>query len=253
LLGEGAVEIHKPHAAKSWGEFLIEIGTIVLGILIALSLEQTIEAIRQHDKEQKALVRLEQESEADVTMLRGFTARFGQLTDDEAAAVAALSAGDKARFDSHELAQRVGTLYVYPGITPPRAVYDELSASGQFNDIGSFEARTAVAEYYAELSFAQSQLDYFRQDTSLSSTFGQTTVYDPKAPPANQFVYTADFDVMHGNQAYMTALANKLRDQVQTQRYRVYLVARAVTMCKALAQALHKICAAATAPIPSEH
>ena len=81
------MEIHKPHAAKSWREFLIEIGTIVLGILIALSLEQTIEAIRQHDKEQKALVRLEQESEADVTMLRGFTERFGQLTDDEAAAV----------------------------------------------------------------------------------------------------------------------------------------------------------------------
>jgi hypothetical protein len=42
------MEIHKPHAAKSWREFFIELGTIVLGILIALSLEQSIEAI--HDR-----------------------------------------------------------------------------------------------------------------------------------------------------------------------------------------------------------
>jgi hypothetical protein len=37
------MEIHKPKAAHSWREFLIEIGTIVCGILIALALEQSIE------------------------------------------------------------------------------------------------------------------------------------------------------------------------------------------------------------------
>lgn len=36
------MEIHKPKAAHSWREFLIEIGTIVCGILIALGLEQVI-------------------------------------------------------------------------------------------------------------------------------------------------------------------------------------------------------------------
>lgn len=40
------MDIHKPHAAKSWREFLIEIGTIVLGILIALGLEQAVVGIR---------------------------------------------------------------------------------------------------------------------------------------------------------------------------------------------------------------
>jgi hypothetical protein len=43
----GAIlDIHKPHAAKSWREFFTEIGTIVLGILIALGLEQAVVAIR---------------------------------------------------------------------------------------------------------------------------------------------------------------------------------------------------------------
>ena len=42
------MDIHKPHAAKSWREFAVEIGTIVVGILIALGLEQVIESI--HDR-----------------------------------------------------------------------------------------------------------------------------------------------------------------------------------------------------------
>lgn len=42
------MEIHKPHAAKTWKEFFIELGTIVLGILIALSLEQMVESWREH-------------------------------------------------------------------------------------------------------------------------------------------------------------------------------------------------------------
>jgi hypothetical protein len=37
------MEIHKPKAAHSWGEFLIEIGTIICGILVALALEQAVE------------------------------------------------------------------------------------------------------------------------------------------------------------------------------------------------------------------
>ena len=45
---EPKMEIHKPHAAKTWKEFFIELGTVVLGILIALSLEQAVENWREH-------------------------------------------------------------------------------------------------------------------------------------------------------------------------------------------------------------
>ena len=37
------MDIHRPKAAHSIREFLIEIGTIICGILIALGLEQGIE------------------------------------------------------------------------------------------------------------------------------------------------------------------------------------------------------------------
>jgi hypothetical protein len=42
------MEIHKPKAAHSFREFLTEIGTVVCGILIALGLEQAVEALHSH-------------------------------------------------------------------------------------------------------------------------------------------------------------------------------------------------------------
>jgi hypothetical protein len=55
------MEIHKPKAAHSWREFLIEIGTIVCGILIALGLEQTIEAVHWAEKVREAREAIHQE------------------------------------------------------------------------------------------------------------------------------------------------------------------------------------------------
>lgn len=58
----GAIlEIHRPKAAHSLREFLTEIGTIVCGILIALGLEQTIEAWHWHEAvgEERAALRNE--------------------------------------------------------------------------------------------------------------------------------------------------------------------------------------------------
>jgi hypothetical protein len=47
---ETKMEIHKPHAAKTWKEFFIELATITAGIVIALSLEQLVERVRwQHE------------------------------------------------------------------------------------------------------------------------------------------------------------------------------------------------------------
>jgi hypothetical protein len=46
------VEIHPPHAIRSWKDFLVELLTITTGILIALSLEGIRESMRD-----RALVR----------------------------------------------------------------------------------------------------------------------------------------------------------------------------------------------------
>jgi hypothetical protein len=52
-MGAGSdMEIHRPKAAHSIGEFLVEIATIICGILIALGLEQAIETLHwRHEVE----------------------------------------------------------------------------------------------------------------------------------------------------------------------------------------------------------
>ena len=44
------VEIHKPKPVHSWREFLLELGTITLGVCIALAAEQTVEWFHWRDK-----------------------------------------------------------------------------------------------------------------------------------------------------------------------------------------------------------
>lgn len=60
------MEIHKPHAAKTWREFFIELATIIVGILIALSLEQLVESIREHRHASEARESIREEIARDL-------------------------------------------------------------------------------------------------------------------------------------------------------------------------------------------
>ncbi len=48
------VEIHKPKAVHNWREFLVELGTITLGVCIALAAEQTVEFFHWRNQVQEA-------------------------------------------------------------------------------------------------------------------------------------------------------------------------------------------------------
>jgi hypothetical protein len=61
------MEIHRPKAAHSWREFLVEIGTIVIGILIALGLEQSVDVVHEHQlaREAKDAINAEMQEDLD--------------------------------------------------------------------------------------------------------------------------------------------------------------------------------------------
>lgn len=64
----GDMHIHKPKAAHSVGEFLSEIGVIVVGILIALTLEQVIEAVHRNAEVREAREALHEEIRANASV-----------------------------------------------------------------------------------------------------------------------------------------------------------------------------------------
>ncbi|THD50954.1 hypothetical protein [Phenylobacterium sp.] len=65
------MEIHKPKAARSWREFAVEIGTIVIGVLIALAAEQIVEAIHNRHVAEEARDNVRAEARLDLGFIAG--------------------------------------------------------------------------------------------------------------------------------------------------------------------------------------
>jgi hypothetical protein len=65
------VEVHKPKAAHSWREFAVEIGTIVIGVLIALAAEQVAEAVHDRHVAEEARRNVRAEATLDLNFVKG--------------------------------------------------------------------------------------------------------------------------------------------------------------------------------------
>jgi hypothetical protein len=63
------MEVHKPKFLHNWREFLVEIGTIVIGVLIALAAEQAAEAVHWHYQAAQAEAAIGGELEADLAQM----------------------------------------------------------------------------------------------------------------------------------------------------------------------------------------
>jgi len=60
------LDVHPPHnPTHTWRDFFIHIATIVLGLIIAVGLEQTVEALHHHHQLQKAREELREEVNAN--------------------------------------------------------------------------------------------------------------------------------------------------------------------------------------------
>ena len=57
------LDVHPPHhAANTWKDFFIHIATIVIGLIIAVGLEQTVEALHHHHQREELETQLQKEA-----------------------------------------------------------------------------------------------------------------------------------------------------------------------------------------------
>lgn len=76
------LEVHPPHQSiHTWKEFLIHIGAIVIGLLLALALEQTVEAVHHAHQREKIEEQIRVVLEADVELNAN---NFRQFADNRA-------------------------------------------------------------------------------------------------------------------------------------------------------------------------
>jgi hypothetical protein len=130
------LDVHPPeHAAHTWRDFVIHIATIVIGLVIAVGLEQAVEALHHHHQRtelrEQILEVLDYDVKLDATDLRQLAAFRSYLVEQQAAIVArragksspaAPPAGDPRMKTSlgfptlapYEAAKQSGTVSVLP-------------------------------------------------------------------------------------------------------------------------------------------
>jgi hypothetical protein len=65
------LDVHPPHhAATTWRDFFIHIATICVGLLIAIGLEQSVEAIHHHHQRHKLEVQLHDEAQRNLELVQ---------------------------------------------------------------------------------------------------------------------------------------------------------------------------------------
>lgn len=140
------MDIHKPKAAHSLGEFAVEIGTIICGILIALSLEQAVEWAHNRQELAEARDAITQELSFDLTTLQ--TAAEQNACVDARLDLLEAWADGKARVNSAHLA----AIDNRPLLRNLRATAWDITKSGAVAAHMSVKDRMAYAEVYENLA-----------------------------------------------------------------------------------------------------
>jgi hypothetical protein len=72
------LDVHPPHApTHTWRDFLLHIATIVIGLLIAIGLEQSVEALHRHHQRIDLTEQMRVEAEHNLPIIRESIARIG--------------------------------------------------------------------------------------------------------------------------------------------------------------------------------
>lgn len=229
---------------QNWLAVGLDFVIVVLGVFIGFQLTEWNAARAAARDEARALLRLQEESEEAVRYFQNFVAIFDKGNDKRRQAIAALTAGSEEGYDHETLLDGVASLGFYPAISPKRSVYDEVTTSGMFSKLSDEHVRESVAAYYAELSFIQGQLPFWRQragEYEESAGLAFRRRFQPNGEWDIQ--YSMDFEALAQNEKFLNDATSALRNQYVFQRYRRGVLEAAEEMCRELSRATEKECA----------
>ena len=140
------MEIHKPKAAHNLREFVVELGTIICGILIALLLEQAVEALRWRHETGEAVAAIRKELSVDAAALKGLEGQDACI-DKRLALLADWTQG-KAQIDSTHLASWENRPHLW---SLGSSAWD-VAKTGDVAGHLPFETRVRLASIYADIA-----------------------------------------------------------------------------------------------------
>ena len=201
------LEVHPPHhTPNTWRDFFIHIATIVIGLLIAVGLEQTVEAIHHHHQRDDLTERMRAEADHNLPLIRESLARLDI---------------QRAYLQSLHAALESGTL---SGTNVSVANVPQNGGSGIFVSVSRGTWITAQAagivallpsdqaKFYARIDFnaeeAQHDEDLMYEKIKLFIAECSRAHYDPAAPGVSNLSIAHRDDLLFQLSQLQTALEN---------------------------------------------
>lgn len=236
------MHFHLPKPLHGWREFVGEVGVIVLGILIALGLEQAIEGRNEREKAETAHRAIENEIHAGLVDARLDNAMIDCSRTQLAALSDAVGKSDMSR---------ARQLWAAAGLPGPHvfsdAAWQSALASGITADF-STEDQLSFPGLYAILRASSGyQFDYFKAEARLESLLMSGLSKSPVAATqaVSEFAQInaslEDMQVsLQAYQQYADELGFKF-SRADDEQYRTAPSQRRIAKCKASAAALAPI------------
>jgi len=221
-----------------------EIVLVVVGILIALQVNDWNDQRKLRKEEKNALMRLHKESELVVEYVKERQESREYLLIQMEKAAKALQERSLENIEEIDFGMGIFLAGIYQAVSPPRSTFDELKSSGKIQLIQSNQIQEAISDYYVDLDYINVQLVYFRN---------QFTDPVSAAPNDYWFTYNPDFEMkinwnfdfenLASNRVFVSKHTKALRDQIVFQKYyKEHLLPSAQEMCRKLGRALDASC-----------
>jgi len=170
------LDVHPPHAAThTWRDFFIHIATIVVGLLIAVGLEQTVEFFHHRHQASEARVNIQKEVTANITALHYNLQKLDESTRDFQTSLDALnSKAPDAEVLAHlkyewELTREADTAWVGAKVDGSLALIPpvELRRANYLYTSNS-EATSTLFAYFIDVDTAAAIVDHARMTGKLT-------------------------------------------------------------------------------------
>jgi len=220
-----------------------EILLVMIGILLALQVNNWNEARILRSKEQDALKQLLIEAQQNVSYLGSFYDSTTDVLELSKNAAEMLSNKKIPIGSDSAFIAGIEALGYYGSVSPFKTTYDEVVQTGIFNSIRNDTIRFSTNLFYSDINGYSETLSYFRQtfdDPSDYALNSYKTLYDP----TNQTFIRREinFDELITNVHFITKVNESLRNMIVFHSTRRNLVQSAEFMCNVIARELETEC-----------
>lgn len=221
-----------------------EIVLVVIGILIALQVNDWNENRKLKIEEKNTLKKLQKESEMIVDYLIVMCNSYDNYLIEIEASAKALRDKSLEDLSEQDFVSGIFSTAFYEAIAPSKNAYNELNSTGKIQNIESEVVKKSISDYYSHLEYINTQLIYFRnQYTKPVDVAGEDFIYTyDEFSPFNKIKTIINFTSLCENKIFISKHVKALRDQAVFNEDRKELLFKARFMCEEISKELGTKC-----------